>query len=36
MAFKNGDKFYHPFCAEKLGLKDNGYCNKINSKGGEK
>ncbi len=36
MAFKNGDKFYHPFCAEKLGLKNNGYCNNINSNGGEK
>lgn len=36
MAFKHGDKFYHPFCAEKLGLKDDSYCNNINSKGGEK
>lgn len=36
ITFKHGDKFYHPFCAEKLGLKDNGYCNNISSKGGEK
>lgn len=36
IAFKNGDKFYHPFCAEKRGLKDDSYCNNINSKGGEK
>jgi len=35
MAFKQVDKFYHPFCAEKLGLKDSGYCNNINIKGGE-
>ncbi len=36
IAFKHGDKFYHPFCAEKLGLKDNGYCNNISTEGGEK
>ncbi len=35
ITFKHGDKFYHPYCAEKLGLKDDGYCNNKSTKGGE-
>lgn len=35
MAFKQGDEFYHPFCAEKRGLKDDSYCNKKSITGGE-
>lgn len=35
IVFKHGDKLYHPFCAEKLGLKDNSYCNNKSTRGGE-
>jgi DNA-binding transcriptional ArsR family regulator len=31
---KCGNRYYHPYCADKLGLNDN-HCNDNNSKGGE-
>lgn len=34
-AIKCGAKYFHPYCADKLGLNDN-HCNDNNSKGGEK
>lgn len=33
-AIKCGDRYFHPYCADKLGLNDN-HCNDNNSKGGE-
>ena len=35
LSVKYGDNYFHPYCAEKLGLNDN-HCNDTNSIGGEK
>ena len=35
LAVKYGDNYFHPYCAEKLGLNNN-HCNDKNSIGGEK